>query len=152
MAGIITVSEAASIAFHTAFRLAAGGNMMARKEDLARELEVSGDHLAKVIQRMARAGIVETLRGPKGGCRLTEAAMEMTLLDIYEAVEGPYRPLKCLLKRPLCDGNCCLLGGVLQRMSAQLHEQLKATTLREVAAKLSALTMPPGSAADAPSR
>jgi Rrf2 family protein len=152
MAGIINVSEAASIAFHTAFKLAAGGGALVRKEDLAGELEVSGDHLAKVIQRMARAGIVETLRGPKGGCRLTQAAAGMTLLEIYEAVEGPYRPLKCLLKRPLCDGNCCLLGGVLQRMSGELYEQLKNTTLRDVADKLSAAPARHGPAGASPSR
>lgn len=133
MAGIVNVSEAASIAFHTAFHLAASGNEMARNQDLAEEMNVSQEHLAKVIQRMSRAGILETVRGPKGGCRLTEAAPSMTLLDIFEAVEGPYKPLGCLLRKPICGGQCCLLGGVLQKMSQELYEQLKGTTLKEMA-------------------
>jgi len=136
MAGIINVSEAASIAFHTAFHLATCGDQLIRKQELTAELNVSHEHLAKIIQRMARAGVLQTVRGPKGGCRLTENGRSMTLLDIYEAVEGPYQPLGCLLQRQLCQGECCLLGGVLQKMSREIYDQLKSTTLADVAKKL----------------
>ena len=136
MAGIVSVSEAASIAFHTAFYLAANGNLLVRKQDLAEELSVSQEHLAKIIQRMARTGILQTVRGPKGGCRLTEGALSMNLLDIYESVEGPYQQLGCLLKKQICSGECCLLGGMLQKMSREIYEQLKNTTLNDVAEKL----------------
>ncbi|MDA3925434.1 MAG: Rrf2 family transcriptional regulator [Kiritimatiellae bacterium] len=136
MAGIVSVSEAASIAFHTAFHLAANGNVLVRKQKLAEELSVSQEHLAKIIQRMARTGILQTVRGPKGGCRLTEGALSMTLLDIYEAIEGPYLQLECLLQKKICTGECCLLGGMLQEMSRELYKQLKSTTLKDVAEKL----------------
>ena len=136
MAGIVNVSEAASIAFHTAFHLASSGNALVQKQTLADELNVSQEHLAKIIQRMARAGILETVRGPKGGCRLTPQASSMSLLQIFEAVEGPYQPLGCLLQKQICTGECCLLGGMLQKMSREIYEQLKSTTLREVAEKL----------------
>ena len=137
MVGIVNVSEAASIAFHTAFHLALNKTVLIRKQELAEELSVSQEHLAKIIQRLARSGILETVRGPKGGCRLTERAPEMTLLAIYEAVEGPYQLLGCLLNKPVCNGNCCILGGRLQKMSREVYDQLKATTLKDVAIKLS---------------
>jgi Rrf2 family protein len=136
LAGIVNVSEAASIAFHTAFHLAANAGKRVQRQELAEEMNVSQEHLAKIIQRMSRAGILETVRGPKGGCRLTEDAMGRTLLDIFEAVEGPYRTVECLLKKPLCSGKCCLLGGILQKMSAEIYEQLKNTTLKQVAEQL----------------
>ena len=135
MVGIVNVSEAASIAFHTAFHLVANDNLLVRKQELAKELNVSQEHLAKIIQRMARAGILQTIRGPKGGCRLTPNAREMTLLDVYEAVEGPYYQLGCLLKKKICKEECCLLGGMLQKMSREVYEQLKNTTLNDVEQK-----------------
>jgi len=136
MAGIVNVSEAASIAFHTAFHLASSQGNLVQKQELAEELNVSQEHLAKIIQRMARAGILETVRGPKGGCKLTSGALSMSLLQIYEAVEGPYRPLGCLLQKQLCSGECCLLGGMLQKMSNEIYGQLKNTMLMDVAGKL----------------
>jgi len=136
MTGIVNVSEAASIAFHTAFHLATSGDKLVHKQELAEKLRVSQEHLAKIIQRMTRAGILQTVRGPKGGCRLTEGALEMTLLNVFEAVEGPYQQLGCLLKKKICQGECCLLGGLLQKISREVYEQLKSTTLNDVALKL----------------
>lgn len=132
MAGIVSVSEAASIAFHTVIHLATGDDELVRKRTLSEELGVSEQHLAKIIQRLAHAEILRTVRGPNGGCRLAEHAMEITLLDVYEAVEGPYQQLGCLLKRKLCPGRCCLLNGALQKMSRDVYEQLKSTKLKDV--------------------
>ncbi len=140
MAGIIHVSEAASIAFHTVFHLATGGDELVQKRTLSKELGVSEQHLAKIIQRLAHADILQTVRGPKGGCRLTAHALDLSLLDVYEAVEGPYQLLGCLLKRKLCPDKCCLLGGVLQKMSRDVYEQLKRTTLKDVASAIRGAT------------
>jgi Rrf2 family protein len=130
------MSEAASIAFHTVLVLAGGRENLLRRQDLAKRMNVSADHLAKVIQRLSRAGVLETSRGPHGGCRLTETALRMSLLEIYEAVEGAYQPLDCLLQKKICAGECCLLGGVLQSMSRKIYQQLKTTTVRDVACEL----------------
>lgn len=132
MSGIVSVSEAASIAFHTAFYLASSGKQLVRNQELADELHVSQEHLAKIIQRMARAGVVKTVRGPKGGCCLTEQGKASSLLQIYEAVEGPYNKLGCLLQQKICSDECCLLGGLLQKMSNEIYRQLKTTTLADM--------------------
>ncbi|MFA7172460.1 MAG: Rrf2 family transcriptional regulator [Kiritimatiellia bacterium] len=133
MSGIISVSEAASIAFHTAFYLATNSKQLVRNQEMADELHVSQEHLAKIIQRMARAGVIKTVRGPKGGCCLTEKGKAASLLQIYEAVEGPYQQLGCLLQQQICRDKCLLLGGLLQKMSREVYQQLKKTTLADVA-------------------
>jgi len=40
------------------------------------------------------------------------------------------------LKKKICKEECCLLGGMLQKMSREVYEQLKNTTLKDVALKL----------------
>jgi Rrf2 family protein len=99
---------------------------------MAEALGVSDAHLAKVMQRLARAGLVRSVRGPKGGFALGRPAEKTSLLEIYEAVEGPLTDSNCLLDRPVCDGNC-MLGGLLDTVNRLVRETLAGTKLCDVA-------------------
>jgi Rrf2 family protein len=92
--------------------------------------------VTKVIQRLGRAGLVRSVRGPRGGSSLTGPPAEITLLQIYEAIEGPLTPLGCLLSKPLCKGGCCLLGGLLQEVSRSMHHHFAKTTLADAVTAL----------------
>jgi Rrf2 family protein len=52
-------------------------------------------YLAKHLQAMSRAGIVESVQGPKGGYRLAQASGDITLLDVVDAVEGDTQAFRC---------------------------------------------------------
>ena len=65
--------------------------------ELAATLKVSEAHLAKVMQRLGKAALVRSARGPKGGFQLPAGRSSVTLLDVYEAIDGPFRPDECLL-------------------------------------------------------
>ncbi len=122
MADIFRLSEAASLALHAAAYLQAHGDQRPSAAAVAAELHVSVHHLAKVLQRMAHAGLVESVRGPKGGFRLVRPGNQITLLDIYEAMEGPLAPRPCLLgSRPLCAYQECLLGP----LNLALHKRVR---------------------------
>lgn len=56
---------------------------------------VSASYLLKHLQALSRAGIVDTVPGPKGGYRLAQAPEEISLLDILLAVEGPEPAFRC---------------------------------------------------------
>lgn len=56
---------------------------------------VPGAYLAKHLQALARAGIVTSTQGPRGGYRLARPASEITLLDIVDAVEGDEPAFRC---------------------------------------------------------
>jgi Rrf2 family protein len=47
--------------------------------------------LVKVLTPLARAGVLESVRGPCGGFRLARPAKGITLLEVVEAVDGPVR-------------------------------------------------------------
>jgi Rrf2 family protein len=49
--------------------------------------------LADVLNPLARAGVLDSSRGPCGGFRLARPAKSVTLLEVVEAVEGPVRGL-----------------------------------------------------------
>ncbi len=47
--------------------------------------------LLKILTLLGQAGMVRSVKGPNGGCRLARTADRITLLDVVEVVEGPLR-------------------------------------------------------------
>lgn len=64
-------------------------------EALSEFFEVPGPYLAKQLQALSRAGLLESMRGKHGGYRLGRPVDEITLLDIVVAVEGPGPAFRC---------------------------------------------------------
>lgn len=56
---------------------------------------VAPAYLAKHLQALSRAGIVESVAGPKGGYRLARPANEITMLDVVVAIDGPGPAFYC---------------------------------------------------------
>jgi Rrf2 family protein len=62
---------------------------------LAEYHDVPPAYLAKALQAMATAGIVESRPGPAGGYRLARSPAEISLLEIVQAVDGPGTAFRC---------------------------------------------------------
>jgi Rrf2 family protein len=102
--------------------------------EIAKELGFSYNHFAKVVQKLVRAGLLETERGPKGGIRLARAPKAISMLEIYEAAGGePLRPHRCLLDPKICAGRACALGHLIESENDRLHKTMKQTTLAGLA-------------------
>jgi Rrf2 family protein len=140
MSGIIKVSESATIALHACAWLAAQPLASGRAGAMCRSLGFSQAHQVKVMQALARAGLVESRRGPAGGTRLTRPAAAIRLLEIYEAVEGPLQTDRCLLGPEVCPGAGCMLGRHLRSHHRALRKLLATTTLAALAASLTRRT------------
>lgn len=132
MAEILRVSDAAALALHSMTILAAKKDNVVSTTELAQTLQASQAHLLKVLQRLARVGLVESVRGPKGGFILSKASDDITLLEVYEAVEGPFKPSNCLFSRPVCGGDGCLMGELLHDINGRLRGHLAKTKLSEL--------------------
>jgi len=62
---------------------------------LAEFHDVPGPYLAKHLQALSRAGIVESVPGPRGGYRLARPPAEITMLEVVLAVEGEEPAFRC---------------------------------------------------------
>lgn len=129
MSNLLKVSEAASLALHTSVYLAGHSGKPVSARAMANALDVSEAHLAKVLQRLAKCGLVRSYRGPKGGFVLGKDSDEITLLEIYESIEGPLEMNRCLFDVPVCSGGGCILGDVLKTVHEQAKRYLSETTL-----------------------
>ncbi|HEY7440330.1 MAG TPA: Rrf2 family transcriptional regulator [Acidimicrobiia bacterium] len=56
---------------------------------------VPAAYLAKHLQAMSRAGLLESVQGPRGGYRLARPAAEITMLDVVEAIDGDEPAFRC---------------------------------------------------------
>ena len=132
MSGILKISEAVSLALHGSVLLASQDRALSNKQ-IAHVLHASEAHLHKVMRRLAAAGILLSTPGPGGGFSLAKPPKKITLLNIYEAVEGPLGETRCLLTVPLCDGKACILGGLIHQTNQAVRNYLQNTTLAQVA-------------------
>ena len=82
-------------------------NTVASFREVACEQGVPGTFLAKILRSLADAGIVTSVRGPRGGFRLSRPAHEITFLEIIEAADGPIALNQCTDNGSGCD----LMGG-----------------------------------------
>ena len=130
---MICVPESFSIALHALVLVAGkpGGYQSGKR--IAEACQVSAHHLSKVLASLARAGLLESQRGPSGGVCFRRKPEEVTLSMIRDAIEGQAVPRKgCLLPYDVCPGNRCAAGRFLFRMAAELQRVLKVTTLADV--------------------
>ena len=56
---------------------------------------VPSAYLAKHLQALARAGVLETVKGPRGGYRLSRPPAEITVLEVVEAIDGDEPAFRC---------------------------------------------------------
>ena len=128
----LRISEAASLGMHALGLLSTrlDGPLSARIA--ADRLGVSEAHLSKVLQRLTKVGLLTSTRGPKGGFVLTRDPASVSLLEVFEAIEGPVEPATCLFGIPLCDGGSCVLGKVIVDVNNTLFEYLAEKTLADI--------------------
>ena len=133
MKGVLRLSEAASIGLHGALALAAAPDRYWSAREVGARFGFSADHVTKVMRALGRAGLVVATRGPGGGVRLGRPAGDITLLAIYEALDGPLAAGGCLLSPQVCRARCCTLGPQLASVNRQVHDLFARTTLADLA-------------------
>ena len=101
---------------------------------------VAPAYLAKHLQALAKAGIVESTTGPRGGYRLARPASDITLLDIVDAVEGGETAFRCTEIRqrgPACVDpenylKPCGIARAMWRAEAAYRAALKQETVADI--------------------
>jgi Rrf2 family nitric oxide-sensitive transcriptional repressor len=94
---------------------------------------VSANHLAKVVNQLARLGYVRSLRGIGGGIELARDPADIRLGEVIEALEGNLHLLDCVATENVCAiQSFCKLKGVLAEAERLQLEYLNEVTLADV--------------------
>jgi len=128
----ILISEAVTLAMHS-MAVIASREGLSSAHDISSMLGVSEFHLAKVLQRLAKNGLLKSSRGPQGGFTLGRKSDAVTLLDVYEAIEGPLKNNACLMRRKTCNKKSCILGNSISSMWSIFRKHLDSTKISDIA-------------------
>lgn len=102
---------------------------------LADEFGLSRNHLAKIMQQLARGGLIETRRGGGGGAMLRRPPKTIRLGDVVQLLEEGQSLVECLGPSGFnCSiERCCSLKSLLRSAEARFIEDLNRSTLADVA-------------------
>ena len=100
---------------------------------------VPESYLRKVFQLMARAGLVASHRGVKGGFTLARAAKDISLADVVQAIDGALPTYTCMREKRKCaDTEACIVSDIFAQARRKMEEVLGGTSLDALAKTISA--------------
>ena len=106
----------------------------ALRSEIADAQDIPGSFMAKILRRLVRAKLLESMRGVHGGFALARATPEISLLEVIEAVEGPVRVNDCSPAGKGCDREAsCPARGVWTQVENAIREILASVTLEDLA-------------------
>lgn len=103
-------------------------------QEIAEATKVPPSYLSKVLQNLRRAGIVHGQRGVGGGFTLARPAMEISILDVVQAVDPIERIRTCPLGIPSHGVNLCPLHRKLDDAIGHVSGAFETTSLAELVA------------------
>jgi Rrf2 family nitric oxide-sensitive transcriptional repressor len=104
--------------------------------ELAQGYDISKNHLMKIVNDLARQGLLQTTRGRGGGLRLLKPASEIRIGDVVRQSETDFRLVECFD----ADHNTCTLTGycmlkqVIKKAEQSFLAELDRVTLADIAA------------------
>lgn len=125
-------SQSAEYVLRAMVMLAAEDDRASTAPLLAGATGVPPDYLAKLLQMLARAGLVRSRRGLHGGFALARPPEKITVWDCIAAVDRPRRILSCPLGLPVHRSRLCPLHRRLDNAMAHVEDVFRHTTLAEI--------------------
>jgi len=102
--------------------------------------------LAKILQKLARNGVLQSLAGTNGGYKLAREPRDISALEVIRAIDGPIILTSCFTSHGECDqSERCTVREPLKRIHEGIIELLATTSIADIAAEESAGCAPEGS-------
>lgn len=132
--GRVRLSTHADYAVRAVFELACREpGAVLHTGDIAAAQHIPSARLAKVVQDLAHAGLVRTLRGQQGGVMLARPAETITVRAVYEAVEGPILLCRCHQRVEPCGDDACETHEFWSGVETLLTQELETVTFAALA-------------------
>jgi Rrf2 family protein len=100
---------------------------------ISRDESIPRSFLAKIFQDLAKAGVLRSQRGARGGFLLARPADQITILEIIEAIDGKIALQRCLSDVSSCERmEDCALCSLFEQAQDRLKEVFAQTTLADL--------------------
>jgi len=101
--------------------------------EISEAQDIPEKFLAKIFQSLSKTGIIRSHRGVRGGFSLAKDASDIGILEILQAIQGPYNLMRCTNNRSVCDKDgFCSLRELLILAEKQLLSVFGNYTLKDL--------------------
>ncbi|WP_456380898.1 Rrf2 family transcriptional regulator [Hydrogenimonas sp.] len=105
-------------------------------DSLSKQLGISRSFLAKILQNLAKAGILVSYKGARGGFALKKKFEEISIMEVIEAAEGkPPSVFECSPAKECCPSEragSCIIWPFLHRLQNKIDGFLENLTLKDI--------------------
>jgi Rrf2 family protein len=103
-------------------------------KDVAEAYRIPQELLAKILQRLVRAGLLKSQHGSNGGYVLARDPATITVFEVIRAIDGPLFITSCVTVR----GNCvqherCTIKEPMHKVNSSIEEVLRRITIADMA-------------------
>lgn len=100
---------------------------------IAGRQDISLQYLEHLVSPLIAAGIVRSIRGPKGGVMLARPAADIRMSEVMQVAEGPFVPAECLTNPDECDRiETCATRDFLEELKQAMDNVMEGTTLKDL--------------------
>ena len=125
-----------SIAVHLLAGLACHRDEGVTSRHLAASVNTSPSFVRRTLAKLSKAGLVETTTGKSGACWLAKDAKDISLLDIYKAVDAPKAfTIHSYAEQKACTVSCCIkvaLEKALTKTQKAMEASLAETSVAQI--------------------
>jgi Rrf2 family protein len=101
--------------------------------EISEEYGISLTLMAKVLQKLARQGLVVAKHGSSGGYQLAKGPAEISALDVISAIDGPVLITSCVTSHGNCDAtDRCSVREPLRRVNESILQVLGSVTISQM--------------------
>lgn len=102
-------------------------------KEIAKKMDIPFNHLAKIVQTLAKKKLIISRKGKGGGLALALPPQKITLLSIIEAIEGPILLSQCIFSEKVCCfGKKCKVRRSLSLAQNTLRATLSKSTINDL--------------------
>ncbi len=106
-------------------------------KEIGSDLDIPEAFIAKIFQKLVKANIISSHKGPKGGFYMSEDNLNKNINDIIWAVEGRDIFDGCFMGLPVCsDENPCPVHHIVAPFKEKMYEKFNNLTIKDFAEEI----------------
>lgn len=138
------VSTKAQYGMRALVEVAVAGERPTSLKIVAERQDLSHQYLEQIFAVLRRAGIVDSVRGARGGYRLARRPTDVTALEVVELLEGSVAPVTCIDDEDTCGRvGACSTEPLWREVDRAVREVLGRTTLGDLITERQLLNIEP---------
>ena len=105
---------------------------LASTKEIAEQYGIPQELLAKTLQKLAREKIIQAVKGPTGGYKISADTNTINMTRFFEILEGPVGLMDCYFDTDCIQLNTCNIRTPINRINDSIRSMLNQMTLADI--------------------